>query len=54
MSSKIKPRQTRLPRNEVAYGMGQTKRSGGPMRDRRDRRPKEKKTIRFFLQDQDN
>jgi len=42
MGQKIKPRQQKKPRNYVAYDMivnGTGK--GGPMRDRRNRRPKD-------------
>lgn len=37
MSSKIKPRQQKLPRNIIARDMI-THNKGGPMRDKRDKR----------------
>ncbi len=48
MGSKIKPRQLQdmKPRSYVAKSMGVTGNKGGPMRDRRDRRPKERDDLR--------
>jgi len=40
---KISPRQARLPRNSQAVG-ATFGHKGGPMRDRRDRRPNDRRT----------
>lgn len=45
MGGKIKPRQQKLPRNGVAHDMIKSGigKNAGPMRDRRERRPKDKR-----------
>lgn len=42
MGNKIKPRQQRKPRSYITRDMILNSK-GGPMRDRRDRRPKDKR-----------
>jgi hypothetical protein len=50
MSSKIKPRQQKKPRSLITRDMILNN-HGGPMRDRRERRPKDAK--RSWERDQD-
>lgn len=50
MGDKFKPRQTRKPRNAIVEDMNRFAK-GGPMRDRKERRPKDARN--FQLDDED-
>lgn len=50
MGQKFKPRQMKKPRSLVTKEMILNSK-GGPMRDRRDRRPKEREDIRRFIEE---
>lgn len=51
MGGKFKPRQQKTPRNAIVEDMLLT-RKGGPMRDRRERRPKDARNFQD-LEDQE-
>ena len=50
MGSKIKPRQQRKPRNYVVMEMI-VNAKGGPMRDKRERRPREDRDVRRHVRE---
>lgn len=53
MGQKISHRQVRKPRNLVVKDMILNT-SGGPMRDRRERRPKEKEDVRKLMSEDED
>jgi hypothetical protein len=53
MGSKFKPRQQKKPRSFITRDMILNNK-GGPMRDRRDRRAKERDDIRNFIDEEED
>ena len=53
MGQKFKPRQQKKARSLITRDMILNNK-GGPMRDRRDRRPKEREDIRHFIQEDED
>lgn len=53
MGQKFKPRQQKKPRSLITRDMILNNK-GGPMRDRRDRRAKEREDIRNFIDEEED
>jgi len=53
MGQKFKPRQQKKPRSLITRDMILNNK-GGPMRDRRDRRAKEREDIRHFIEEDED